>query len=139
MQHTPGPWLVEPATENHGPYITNDLRNVTICDLYFLQSKGFYTHCEEEAEANARLIAAAPDLLEALTKTVDALDAVLDERGTVGYDDIVDAGRAVIAKAMRSPTRLSPELDDAAAQFGAAAKCLNDKLSGKSSEKGMGK
>ena len=49
MRHTPGPWNFE-KHENFVVYVGNN----EICELY-----------EGDQEANARLIAAAPELLEA--------------------------------------------------------------------------
>ena len=72
--HTPGPWDYVPGNEHHGPYITSDFGS-TIADCYVLSEPGAFSSTEartpipfmhEMAEANARLIAAAPDLLEAL-------------------------------------------------------------------------
>ena len=60
---------------------------------------------EAEARANARLIAAAPELLEALQATYDALgisyplhSSDMDKRGAV-----LTKARAAIAKATGSP------------------------------------
>ena len=60
-KHTPGPWKVIPYTNQHGVETTaissdDDMRNITYALPYN----------SPQAEANARLIAAAPDLLEAL-------------------------------------------------------------------------
>lgn len=72
--HTPGPWDYVPGNEHHGPYITSDFGS-TIADCYVLSEPGAFSSTEartpipfmhEMAEANARLIAAAPCLLEAL-------------------------------------------------------------------------
>jgi hypothetical protein len=60
---------------------------------------------QREAIANARLIAAAPDLLEALKDLMPILDKAWDYDGDVFgrlHNDAVDAGqnaRAAIAKA----------------------------------------
>lgn len=74
--HTPGPWDYVQGTEHHGPYVTSDFGN-TICDCYVMSNPHFpsvrnggdskpINHLHEMADPNARLIAAAPDLLEAL-------------------------------------------------------------------------
>jgi hypothetical protein len=52
-QHTPGPWFTE-ATSTIGHHFVIDSDGFTICDP------------SPMGEANARLIAAAPDLLAAL-------------------------------------------------------------------------
>jgi len=58
-KHTPGPWKVDPD------YLEEVICSEFVSILPYCTS-GF----EEEAEANAKLIAAAPEMLEAL-KTVD--------------------------------------------------------------------
>ena len=65
-QHTPGPWEAVEGNAHHGPFVT-DIGDRTICDLYTLDGADRpAVFRPEEAEANARLIAAAPDLLAAL-------------------------------------------------------------------------
>lgn len=69
MQHTPGPWNVMKAEDSNGNVGWYVLGDTDICDLYH------YWHDEhgikrdlvpfENSEANAKLIAAAPDLLAA--------------------------------------------------------------------------
>ena len=54
--HTPGPWLIEP-TDTSKAIVTDDC---VICEM----AVWAYEH-QKEIEANAHLIAAAPDLLEA--------------------------------------------------------------------------
>ena len=86
-RHTPGPWTVEDSSvtalvdsENSQTYIA------PICEV------------DQEwamADANAHLIAAAPDLLAAL----EDVAAELDARGKVfDGDETADRVRAVIAK-----------------------------------------
>jgi hypothetical protein len=91
-QHTPGPWLHVKADECHGHYI-EDATGETVCDLYFVTSS---RHEFSNAELNARLIAAAPDLLEALAAIVEALDEI------GGHQRLVRVGHAAIGKATGS-------------------------------------
>lgn len=76
-KHTPGPWEYVPSNSNHGPYVSNGWGAGDICDCYVMSKPSELAVCNgwtsapihhqhEEADANARLIAAAPDLLEAL-------------------------------------------------------------------------
>lgn len=58
-QHTPGPWVYHAKTASIQPYPGSG----TICTL----------SQRDELEANARLIAAAPDLLAALIEAKDRL------------------------------------------------------------------
>ena len=64
MNHTPGPWCVEHLPDD-GPSIHTDeagiARRIAGVDM-----GGWRKTSRKEAEANARLIAAAPELLEAL-------------------------------------------------------------------------
>lgn len=60
MSFTPGPWEVNTEAGPHLREVFAD--SVLICDCGLVIDPG-----EPECEANARLIAAAPDLLEALT------------------------------------------------------------------------
>jgi len=68
-KHTPGPWEIEPHSTidkefNVGPGISVDYDDVD--------------HAEQDA--NAKLIAAAPDLLEALNYCISVFDAQLDQK-----------------------------------------------------------
>lgn len=97
-QHTPGPWAVG-YQEGDKPYIVAEQgkqwRNPVICDLYAdvtpedSVTMGLWLEAYDNAEANARLIAAAPDLLEALK------GLAMFPLGTFQ----VQAARAAIAKA----------------------------------------
>jgi hypothetical protein len=63
--HTPAPWKIEP--HDHANVIWAD--NGTICDVFHANENDDMTSgfpVMQESEANARLIAAAPELLEAL-------------------------------------------------------------------------
>lgn len=70
-KHTPGPWRVHPYEINVGPY--NKGRDVGPAGRSVAQVIGEFENPTPggEAEANARLIAAAPDLLEALRDLLD--------------------------------------------------------------------
>ena len=82
--HTPGPWVwVEPL------HVLNSAHG-KILDHAAYEGMWFARYSRAEDEANARLIAAAPDLLNALTVLADAAEA----RGMP-----CDAARAAIAKA----------------------------------------
>lgn len=58
-EHTPGPWESSGYDGHGGITINSDARQI-----------GYASMCREQ-EANARLIAAAPDLLEALKAFVE--------------------------------------------------------------------
>lgn len=61
-QHTPGPWHFEAGVEdNEGEFYV--CHAATVCDAT--------TVCNPGSEADARLIAAAPELLEALIEAAE--------------------------------------------------------------------
>ena len=86
-QHTPGPWAISPIRDADGAlYIESpltDARNERVACIF-----GF-----AEADANARLIAAAPDMLAALREAYLTLEC---RDGTARVTEQV---RAAIAKA----------------------------------------
>ena len=68
-EHTPGPWQV--YTDGTKTFIAAANGRVVVVDLYDENNEPSI----EELEANARLIAAAPALLQALKDTREALAA----------------------------------------------------------------
>jgi len=86
--HTPGPWRIESEPFNiwskTGALIAN-------CNAPMEPDQAWVEGC-----ANARLIAAAPDLLDALRGLVEAVGG-LDGLGTIVAE--TDQARAVIARA----------------------------------------
>jgi hypothetical protein len=98
-KHTPGPWGVDDPhlvwAESVGEYVATT------------RVEGWETLSREQVEANARLIAAAPELLEALkalTVAVTFADPPKEFNGALCHEarvpvGFVDAARAVIAKA----------------------------------------
>jgi hypothetical protein len=69
-KHTPGPWVHEFRRNKHGGWRDESLyvtvkAGATLIAAYPLEYAE-YPASENECEANARLIAAAPELLEAL-------------------------------------------------------------------------
>ncbi len=113
-KHTPGPWEYVPSTNFHGPYVTSEFGS-TICDCYLMshpnepseanggRSKPIL-HLHEMANPNARLIAAAPELLEALKLAreyvikVDGTMATIPPHRRLTRPDL-DKIEAAIAKA----------------------------------------
>lgn len=97
--HTPGPWVVEmEPTETGGVAIRFNVRSRTrVCiaggqSQEHLLDDGIH---KSECEANARLITAAPDLLEALIQYAE----VYSEHWKPGMPILEPMSDAAIAKA----------------------------------------
>lgn len=88
-KHTPGPW------HSTGRYVGSGHAKMNICECS--DNSGCWSNAPE-AVANARLIAAAPDLLE----SVKALLGCMSLAGWDG-DPIAVKARAAIAKATGEP------------------------------------
>ena len=84
MKHTPGPWVATHANGNDFIVKAGDIEVVAGCGCYGSP------YMRGNPDADARLIAAAPDLLEALQGVLRVADRATDE---------FDAARAAIAKA----------------------------------------
>ncbi len=95
--HTPGPWTNEGQGDITGIERNDDINGkVDVCSVYLRTAPGRH-------EANARLIAAAPELLEALGNLVENQNATWIASGFT--DEQIQAmpylkpARAAIAKA----------------------------------------
>ena len=112
INHTPGPWSVQHDGAGYpmiaGPEATDAttearfhwIANVLpVPGLLHWHSQARETGRVMETEANARLIAAAPDMLAALKATTEALAQSYIEAAAADADPRVIAGRAAIAKA----------------------------------------
>lgn len=89
-KHTPGPWTY--LNDNGVKRIDSKQGLITLLDNAF----GEYLHDSVENDANANLIAAAPDLLAALQTILDAWEK---NRPFSLYKNEIQTGRAAIAKA----------------------------------------
>lgn len=110
-KHTPGPWYVlGPWPSIHvGPMVDGGCGGFgecpeppqyePVCCVH--QSADYTTEANEEVQANARLIATAPDLLEACKNFIAWYDASPDEV----YDFDWERVRAAIAKATGSEVK----------------------------------
>lgn len=95
-KHTPGQWLIDGVEPKSFVYALNQQGY----NRFWAHVQGGNTApmeqtTVEEVEANARLIAAAPDLLEALKHCVDWLNAA----GIAQSMPVQKQARAAIAKA----------------------------------------
>lgn len=75
-EHTPGPW----TNDKHSAFVWSKDGNICVCGAPRASTVVGYTEADigsadlEEAVANARLTAAAPDLLIALRALVERID-----------------------------------------------------------------
>lgn len=82
MKHTPGPWFRKPGANDNGAiHGGEDKRGVA--SVHFQEDP-------ERYEANARLIAAAPELLKIVQKFVNALNTNYSA-STMNYEFGADA------------------------------------------------
>jgi hypothetical protein len=92
--HTPGPWALVEGDDNGDIYVEADPAH----RYYISNMEGSCGHCH----ADARLIAAAPDMLDALIELAAAFRAVCRAYGqdhdTVSYTKAIDAIRKAAVK-----------------------------------------
>lgn len=90
MSHTPGPWVAEFGRD--GSFSIEADRQGIAGGLLVLASRNEHPLLVDQMHANARLIAAAPDLLEAL----EAICACISEtRGTDATEAVHKAESAI--------------------------------------------
>lgn len=76
VKHTEGPWKVE--EDESGTWIRSN--NFEICDIELRMEKSFgLNNAEIEREANARLIAAAPDMYNEIENAIVDIDNVISQ------------------------------------------------------------
>lgn len=94
--HTPGPWVAHYLPQ-HRMRVTNVDGSVSICDV------ALWNTDYEEQIANARLIAAAPLLLDALKGLLPILEAVRYTAGLSGTQiKRMEAAKAALAAATQA-------------------------------------
>ena len=92
MKHTPGPWEYFPklsGSENHRGFRIGVNKGWLIADAMPIDMDG------KEGEANARLISAAPDLLEALKDCLRVVEFLASD----SCPTTIQNAKAAIAKA----------------------------------------
>ena len=93
-QHTPGPWQMG------GELISKEGSNLEIASVWSESANRKLSPRQSEADANARLIAAAPELLEVLLTLLVAVDHKrYNVRADLDFFLADAAARTVIAKA----------------------------------------
>jgi hypothetical protein len=92
-KHTPGPWQIIPYPDGH-----SFIREGDAPERFVANVSG------HNYEANARLIAAAPDMLEALRLLMAATQFItFDRDSNIEYAEARDHARAAIVKATGEP------------------------------------
>jgi hypothetical protein len=100
MSRSPAPWKVLRATFDLSTFVA-DAKGEPVARLASNSSaRGMAKARSGQTEANAALIAAAPDLLDALRLALKVLDLLAkDDDCTEGQPEAAHAARAAIAKA----------------------------------------
>lgn len=100
MSHTPGPWYEAGDNENGNGIMARGTQGHYIA---LIPEQPDYVHMDQAA--NARLIAAAPDMRAALAHLLDMMHPhLIDLEGDMGRDlaDAMQTARAALAKATGS-------------------------------------
>lgn len=98
-KHTPGPWKVDATRTLEG--VRDDGKVQLIAAIFGVVEHGDMRD-KTRAEANARLIAAAPELLESCRQLSNMLRAAYMELGIQASGNRWNAAQAAIAKALGS-------------------------------------
>lgn len=105
--HTPGPWvLISALGKPQSAIATNEGVNIDGDAMYWAVANP--NTLRDEWAANARLIAAAPDLLLALSQACALRKSLCESREQPGTDPHLENWLAVIAKATQ-PSAGLPE------------------------------
>lgn len=86
MSHTPGPWTVAGIPKGYGieRITANGLVNIAVLPRDRVAER------RDEVDANAQLIAAAPDLLEACKATLDQIRAYAQDIPPLCRKSVID-------------------------------------------------
>jgi len=94
-KHTPGPWRLIVGAEGYYS-VVSECKNLKDEDRIICDNTEYYP--KEATKENARLIAAAPELLEALKAIVYGL-CKEDEEGLIEHTEQITNARKAIAEA----------------------------------------
>lgn len=101
VAHTPGPWTIR-QLEPDGYFHHHIMNNYgEVCSI---QQPRHFDYAPEDqsydiAQANARLMTAAPDLLKALERCVYVISCAQEEKGYAQRSPLIRDSLAAIAKA----------------------------------------
>lgn len=98
-EHTPGPWEVwENVISEYGIPVGPERGGVAVCDVTVANGIGVVTpETREAATSNARLIAAAPDMYDALIQAVKRIE-LANAEGDPILSAWLPTARAALAK-----------------------------------------
>lgn len=96
-KHTPGPWYFS-LSRSSTSFIVRDQDRRMVCDMSWHHSSREHYALRVESEANARLIAAAPELLEAVQELAVGLIYIHGDKA----NGVLKRAMAAIAKATGS-------------------------------------
>lgn len=107
-QHTDGPWKAQASKmpDNTGGYdwcITDESMAIiaeAFQNIGYAKEERDYPYNQRPVQANANLIAAAPELLEALGCAINRI-RILGEIGKVSVEDTITEFETIIAKARK--------------------------------------
>lgn len=99
LKHTKAPWFAC-CTKSKPHFVFANECETTICGIYQKQDSGNELQLEE-VQANAKLIAAAPELLEALIEVNDFLSHIQPKIGQYAFDTIDEIVTNAINKATK--------------------------------------
>lgn len=114
-KHTPGPWIYEPESQDYrnAPYMVWTSKGPGYGTIAETNPTGLLPTSPDEQAANARLIAAAPDLLAACQEALTAIDEAYQATGHVKIAKTSKQRlriEAAIAKATPSPSASGHEV-----------------------------
>lgn len=121
-KNTPGPWELSDSSRPSNRYFVSSVGGTNIARVLGAYTAVSHGRHWEESAANARLIAAAPELLEALTKLLPSLKNWLADvqadapDGWQGLADDIGIAEAAIHKAVTGEPWTGMKFDETAEQ-----------------------
>lgn len=105
--HTPGPWRIERG-KKYGDFLIWSAHGETEVSSHWIATLKCES-CPAHEEGNARLIAAAPDLLEALEACHKALNSIVDPKDSAetsiqGSYEMCEKAEAIARAALSKAT-----------------------------------
>ena len=105
IKYTPGPWIADYDTVRTNGRVIIEVHNAAWPE-HIKNTHKASAYLGQERQANARLIAAAPDMFEALSRWVDLAETAIRELGIEPHPDerkCLDLARNALTKARATP------------------------------------